>query len=113
MVCIRKSCMYIIYILYILYIFHQILDSLPRAVVKAPQICHITPIIRSLHWLRITERIAYKLLSLIYKVLTTTQPSYLHNLISVQSTRSTRSSALVTLTRPSTSSFLRIADRSF
>ena len=62
----------------------QIQNSLARAVFKAPKTCHITPILRSLHWLKITERIEYKLLSLTYKVLTTTQPSYLHNLISVQ-----------------------------
>jgi len=54
-----------------------------------------------------------KPLSLTYKVLTTTQPSYLHNLITVQPTRSTRSSSLATLARPSTSSSLRITDRSF
>ena len=35
---------------------------------------HITHILRSLHLLRITERIEYKLISLTYKVLTTTQP---------------------------------------
>jgi len=91
----------------------QIQNSLARAIVKAPKTCHITPILRSLHWLKITERIEYKLLSLTYKVLTTTQPSYLHNLIVVQPARSTRSSALVTLTRPPTSSSLRITDRSF
>ena len=55
----------------------------------------------------------YKLLSLTYKVLTTTQPSYLHNLITVQPPRSTRSSSLVTIARPSTSSSLRITGRSF
>jgi len=38
------------------------------------------------HWLKINERIEYKLLSLTYKVLATSQPDYLHNLISVQST---------------------------
>jgi len=74
---------------------------------------HITPILQSLHWQKITERIEYKLLSLTYKVLTTTQPSYLHNLITVQPPRSTRSSSLVTLASPSTSSSLRITDRSF
>ena len=63
--------------------------------------------------LKITERIEYKLLSPTYKVLTTTQPSYLHNLITVQPPRSTRSSSLVTLARPSTSSTLRKTDRSF
>ena len=45
--------------------------------------------------------------SLTYKVLTTSQPDYLHNLISVQSTGRTRSSSLVTLARPSASSSLQ------
>jgi len=61
----------------------QIQNSLARTVVKAPKSCHFTPILRSLHWLRITESIEYKLLSLTYKVLTTTQHLYLHNLISI------------------------------
>jgi len=60
-----------------------------------------------------TERIEYKLLSPTYEVLTTTQPSHLHNLITFQSPRSTFPSSLVTLARPSTSSSLRITDRSF
>ena len=89
----------------------QIQNSLVRVVVKAPKSCHFTPIFWSLHWLKITECIEYKLLSLTYKVLTTTQPSYLHNLI--QPPHSTRSSSLVTFARPSTSSSLRITDRSF
>jgi len=66
------------------------------AVVKSPKSCHIAPVVCSLHWLQITKRIEYKLLSLTYRVLTTTQPPYLHHLISVQPPRSTRSSSLVT-----------------
>ena len=91
----------------------QIQNSLACAVVKAPKSSHIIPILRSLHWLEITERIEYKLVSLTYKVLTTIQLSYLHNLIGVQPPRSTQSSFLVTLARPSTSSSLRITDHSF
>ena len=53
-------------------------NSLARAVVKAPKVCHVTPILKSLHWLKINARIEYKLLSL-----TTAQPTYLHSLISV------------------------------
>ena len=55
----------------------------------------ITPILRSLslQWLKITKRIEYKLLSLTYKVLTTTQPPYFHKLISTQRPRSTCSSS--------------------
>ena len=57
----------------------------------------------------INERIEHKLLSLIYKALTTAQPTYLHSLISVQPPRATRSSSVVTLFRPPTS----ITNRSF
>ena len=53
----------------------HIQNALARTVVKAPKSCHITPILRFLHWLRITECIGYKFLSLSSKVLTTTQPS--------------------------------------
>ena len=48
----------------------QIQNSPARAVVKAHKSSHTTPILQSLHWLKITERIEYKLLSLTYKVLT-------------------------------------------
>ena len=65
------------------------------------------------HWLKVNESIKYKLLSLRYKVLTTAQPSYLRNLISLQPPRSTRSSSVVTLSRPPTISSLKITDRSF
>ena len=77
--------------------------------VKATESSHINshPAVSAL------QHTDYKLLSFTYKVLTTTQPSYLHNLITVQPPRSTRSSSLVTLARPSTSPSLRITDRSF
>jgi len=59
--------------------------------------------LKSLHWLKVNERT--------YKVRTTTQSSNLHNLISLQPPRSTRSSSVVTLSRPPT--VLKITDRSF
>ena len=55
----------------------------------------------------------YKLISLTYKVLTTSQPTYLHNLISLQTDNNTRSSDVVTLARPSPASSLKVTDRSF
>jgi len=88
-------------------------NSLARTVAKAPMSCHISLILRSLYWLRITERIEYKLLSLTNKVLTTTQPLYLHSLISIQRPRSTRSLSVVTLARPPSLSSLKITDRYF
>jgi len=57
--------------------------------------------------------VAESLQSLTYKVLTTTQPPYHHSLVSTQRPRSTRSSSVVTLARPPSSSSLKITDRSF
>jgi len=71
-------------------------NSLTRAVVKALKSCHITPVLRCLHWLKITERIAYKLLSLTYNVVTTTQPPYLHSLFISGYPRSTTNIILAT-----------------
>ena len=74
---------------------------------------NITPILKSLHWLKINERIEFKLLSITYKILTTSQPPYLRRLITVQPPRSTRSSSVVTLLRPPSHSTLKITNRSF
>ena len=82
-------------------------------IVRAPKSSHITPVLKSLHWLKINQRIDYKILSLTYKVLTTSQPLYLYNLISVQPHRSTRSSDIITLSRPPSSSSLKVNNRSF
>jgi len=65
-----------------------------RSLVALPKTCHITPLLASLHWLKIKERIEYKLLSLTYKILTTSPPTYLHNLVSLQSPRGTHSSSI-------------------
>ena len=50
-----------------LQIIQVIQNSLARAAIKAPKFCHVTPILKSLHWLKINERVEYKLLSLTYK----------------------------------------------
>jgi len=91
----------------------QIQNFLACTVMKAPNSGHMTPILCSLHWLRITERNEYNFLSLTYKVLTTTRPPYLHKLISTQHPRSTCSLSVVTLARPPSSSSLKITYRSF
>ena len=81
--------------------------------VKAPKFCHVIPILKSLHWLKINERIEYKILSLTYKALTTcstylfAQPDF----CSAPRARPTRSSSVVTLCQPSRS--VKITIRSF
>jgi len=51
--------------------------------------------------------------SLIYKSLKTGQPSYLCSLLSFSSHRCTRSSSLITISRPSLTSRLKIANISY
>jgi len=87
--------------------------SLVHAVNITTKPSHITPVLKSLHWLNINERIKYKLLSLTYKVLTTHQPQYLYDSISVQPCHNTRSSSMITLARPPPRSSLKITNRSF
>jgi len=90
-----------------------ILNSSARAVSKTPKFAHISPVLKSLHWLKIEQRIQYKVASITYKVLQSKQPSYLHCLLNVQSNRTTRSSNVITLQRPSVRSRLKLTDRSF
>ena len=62
--------------------------------------------------LKIEQRIQYKLISFTYKILIISQPTDLHNLISLQSDNNTCSSDVFTLARPSPASSLNITDRS-
>src|SRR6218665_261532 len=50
-------------------------NALARAVTKTPKHHHITPVLKSLHWLKIPQRIHYKIASLTYNTLQTSQPS--------------------------------------
>src|SRR6218665_905541 len=54
---------------------------------------HITPVLKKLHWLKIPERIEYKVISLTYNTLQSSQPSFLRQLFTIQPPRSTRSSS--------------------
>src|SRR6218665_3995300 len=65
-------------------------NSLARAVTRTPRHHHITPVLKSLHWLKIPERIHFKVLSLTYNSLQSSQPTYLRELFTIQPTRSTR-----------------------
>ena len=87
-------------------------NSLAWAVVKAAKFCHVTPIVKSLHWLKINERIEYKLFSYL-------QGSYhCSSYLPAQPDHcpappDTRSSSVVTLSWPPTSASLKITNCSF
>jgi len=51
-----------------IYLFMLIQNSLVSNVFSTPKTCYITHLLASLHWLKIKERIEYKLLSLTYNI---------------------------------------------
>ena len=88
-----------------------VLNAAARAVTKTPKFNHISPILKSLHWLKVQQRIQYKVISLTHKALHSGHPSYLRTLLHLNNTRSTRSSLLITLIRPTNNSSLQITNR--
>ena len=89
----------------------HIQNALVRTVIQASKFQHITPILKILHWLKVSERNEYKIISLTYKTLNTTQPLHLafiqpphgHN------TRSSPCHSDQTIIKPS----LKVTHRSF
>ena len=88
-------------------------NALARAVFRRSKYCHITSLLKSLHWLKVRERITYKVISLTYKSITASNPNCLSELLAVQEPGSTRSSKLVTLQRPAIPSRSKLGNRCF
>ena len=88
-------------------------NALARAITRTPKYSHISPVLKSLHWLKIQERIKFKVCSLTFKALQSSTPQYLRKMLSVQPVRSTRSSSSVTLSRKVAPHKAKILDRSF
>ena len=59
----------------------KIQNSAARLVTKKKRSCHITPVLKELHWLPVEYRIKYKLLLLVYKCLCDNGPIYLKSLL--------------------------------
>ena len=68
---------------YQLHKLQRVLNSSARLVLSAPRFCHITPLLRELHWLPIRSRVELKLLLITFKLLKGLAPLYLSELISV------------------------------
>jgi len=92
-----------------------ILNFSARAVSKTPNFAHISSVLKWLNLFtgsKLSSASNMKFVSITYKVLQSKQPSYLHSPPNVQSYRTTRSSVIITLQRPSVRSRLKITDRS-
>ena len=66
-----------------------------RLITGSKKFDHITPVLRSLHWLPVNQRIKYKILVLVYKVINNiSPPDYLASLLHYhKSSRALRSSS--------------------
>ena len=60
----------------------RVQNCLARVITRSPPRTSSGPLLRKLHWLPIKFRIQFKINMLTFKTLSTTQPAYLHNLLS-------------------------------
>ncbi|XP_068573506.1 uncharacterized protein, partial [Cebidichthys violaceus] len=56
-------------------------NAAARVLTKTKKVDHITPVLRSLHWLPVQQRIDFKILLLVYKALNGLGPKYISNLL--------------------------------
>ena len=84
-----------------------------RILTKSAKHEHITPILKSLHWLPVRCRILFKLLLFTYRAINQTAPAYICELVqSYNPPRTTRSASKNLLTIPK-SRLKTVGDRSF
>ena len=94
----------------------SVLNAAARLVFSSRMYDHVTPLLQELHWLRMEQRIEFKLAVLVYRCLHGLAPSYLsnslHRVSNLESRRRLRSAStsalVVPLTRLST-----VGDRAF
>ena len=55
----------------------SVMNAAARLVLSARKYEHVTPLLRDLHWLRVPERIEFKLAVLVFRCLHGTAPAYL------------------------------------
>ena len=91
----------------------RVQNAAARLVTRTRKYDHITPVLQSLHWLPVHQRIHYKILLLTFKSLAGKAPSYLQELLEVSTqSRSLRSNDQRLLVCPK-SKCVKYGDRSF
>ena len=76
-------------------------NSAARLVSQCPRFCHITPVLRELHWLPVFFRIEFKIMLITYKVLHDQPPIYIQELLQLYTpSRILRSSNRNLLVKP-------------
>ena len=70
----------------------RIQNTAARLITRTKKHEHITPILRSLHWLQVHDRVIFKVLLLTYKIVHNSAPSYLQHLVSLRTVPSSSTS---------------------
>ena len=84
-----------------IYKLQGVQNCLASVVTKSPLFCHITPLLKSLHWLPVRYIINFKMCSLTDQALTSGQPLYIRNMLQPsRKVRTLRSSDLDQLNVP-------------
>ena len=86
-----------------LYKLQKIQNSAAHLITRTRRFDHITPILKSLHWLPINYRIMYKIIYLTFKILNNSAPYYLNSLITPYRNLCSNSNHLLTVPRIKTS----------
>ena len=72
-----------------------------RVVTRSKKSCHITPVLKELHWLPVRYHIVYKILLIVYKAVNGLSPLYISNLLNFYtSSRNLRSNEKLLLIEP-------------
>jgi hypothetical protein len=83
-----------------------------RLVTKSPKFTHVTPLLKNLKWLPVTEFIKYRYLTIVYQCIQKEAPEYLNTLITLYNpNRTLRSAANLLLEVPQINS--KFGRRSF
>ena len=91
---------------------YRVQNNAARIVLEAPRRSHASPLLRTLHWLPVQQRIDYKVALLTFKVRSTSTPSYLRLLIQDREHGRNLRSTTTTLCQPfTTTTFAKRAFR--
>ena len=86
---------------YLIRKLQHVQNSAARLVNQCPRFCHITPVLRDLHWLPVSFHIEFKIMLITYKVLHDRAPIYIQELLQVYTpSRNLRSSNRNLLVKP-------------
>ena len=98
---------------YQLHKLQRVLNASARLVCNVPRFCHISPLLRGLHWLPVKARIEFKILLITFKAIHGLAPKYLCDLLTFKSSLyNLRSSGSILLSMPAVRS-KTLGDRAF